>query len=196
MFGIGFVVITTMTHATYAFETSPFPTNQNGQNLILIPNHLNRPLDISPFIATTKTPNNQQPLLVGPSASRSSQSSYFSSQSNNAEDMGDQVLALVPHGDDMKYLWNVVDGDVDLYFSNLRADRKNKGMVYTTETLPLVGTFDHTEFKVKGGAEENAFSFETSHIPLAGDLEGFKFNGTLSDNNSRVSLHYTVPLDF
>ncbi len=120
------------------------------------------------------------------------QESKFKLKFAEKNDLEQRIMEEIPYAKQAKYMWNVVDGDVDIYFEDLRVDRRNRGLVYTTNTVPFIGEVDDIEFKFKAGKKMNV-SFETSRIPFAGKLEGFKFKGTVGDN-SKVSVRYTIPL--
>ena len=106
----------------------------------------------------------------------------------------DEILDKIPFGDDLKGAWHFVDGDTDIIFIGLRADRRNKGLTFTTKKLPILGEFDDVEFKFSAG-DDNEVSFTTHTIPLMGRLEGFSFKATAGDDNNKVFARYTVAFD-
>lgn len=170
------------------------PAKHNGKNLVLIPNNYNAPTEnTQPFILIKD--NHEAPsLLIERTVSRSSFNTQSQSPSKSAEDMGDQILAMVPHGDKMKQAWNIIDGDVDLYVEDLRFNRKNTGVTYKTNFVPFMGEVKGVELKFDVG-EENAFSFESDIVPFVGQLDGFKFSGKAGDEDSRIGMRYTFALD-
>lgn len=164
----------------------------NGENLILIPNGLNQPLDIAPFIA--KSNNKTKPsLTVEKSSTHNSKAMQYNSSSNEDGDLEDKILALIPHSDKMKRVWSIADGDVDLHFEGLRFDRKNMGVKYTTSTLPMIGEMTGIEFEFEAG-DDNNLSFESDIMPLVGHIDGFTFKGSAGDDN-RISARYTMNFD-
>lgn len=121
------------------------------------------------------------------------QESKFKSKFTKKNDLEDRIMEEIPYAKQAKNLWNVVDGDVDIYVKDLRVDRRNKGLVYTTNTMPFIGEIDDTELKFQAG-EEMKVSFGTSRIPFVGTLEGFKFKSSVGGDNTKVSFRYTIPL--
>lgn len=163
------------------------------QNLILIPNELNQPLEIEPFIAKKETPVDHGSLIESPDYYKKPKAGFKSSSSKDKRDLDEKILAMVPHGQKMKKLWKIVDGDVDLHFVGLRGDRRNKGLKYTTNSMPLLGEIRGTEFKFSAG-EEMKFGFESNRIPFAGEVEGFQFKGSVGDD-AKISARYTYKFD-
>lgn len=162
--------------------------------LILLPNELDQPFDIEPFISKQKIEIEPSLLIDTPRSTSDTSGTSASFKSNeDKQDFGDKVLAMVPHGKKMKKAWKVIDGDVDLYFEGLRADRGNKGLKYTTTAMPLIGEVSGTEFEFSAG-EEMEFSFESNRIPLAGEIEGFRLKGSVGDD-AKISARYTMKFD-
>ncbi len=133
------------------------------------------------------------PQEIDPTISESPKKN-FKSKLRDEEDFKKMIMEKIPYAKQAKYMWDVVDGDVDIYMKNLRADRKNKGLSYTTNRLPLIGEVKNVEFKFNAG-EDMGMSFETNRMPFVGTLEGFKLKGTMGED-SRISARYTIPLDF
>lgn len=158
--------------------------------LILLPNELDKPLEIEPF-------SYKEEIVVEPSLlindPKSPQKEYRSKSSVKKEEFEDQILALVPHGQKMKQLWYIVDGDTDLYFEGLRADKGNMGVKYTTNAMPLIGEIRGTEFKFSAG-KDMEFGFESNRIPLIGEVKGFRLKGSVSDD-AKISARYTMKFD-
>lgn len=123
-----------------------------------------------------------------------SQFAGFSENKKGTGDLEDKILAMLPQGDRLKYMWHVTDGKVDLYFEGLRFDRGNKGVTYKTKTLPFIGEMDDIEFKFEAG-DDNKFSFKSSTVPIIGSIEGLSFKGSTGDKGSRISARYTIPFN-
>lgn len=105
-----------------------------------------------------------------------------------------KILNEIPYSDEMKDVWELVDGDTNLYFDDLRADRRNKGIKYTTDSLPLIGKVDGVEFQFRVG-DENEFSFKSETTPFIGKIKGLSYKGSTSNENSKISVRYTIALD-
>ncbi len=116
-------------------------------------------------------------------------SAYFVKKS-----IEDEILEKIPHGSKFKQMWNVVDGDVDLYFTGLRADRKNRGLSYTLSNRSFIGDMNDIEIEFSAG-NDSEVSFKTQTIPFMGQLEGFSLKGSAGMNDSKIFARYTVPLD-
>lgn len=163
--------------------------------LILLPNELNQPLDIEPFIAKKKIVIEPSLLINSPkSTSDTSGTSASFKSKEEKQDFGDKVLAMVPHGKKMKQAWKVIDGDVDLYFAGLRANRGNKGLKYKTNTVPFMGTYDGLELEFDAG-EKTEFSFKSDNMPLVGKVEGFTFKGAAGTDGGKISARYTMKFE-
>lgn len=159
--------------------------------LILNPNILNHPLDIEPFVAQTEPSTIPKVNVIDHAPLQDRQSEY---KPKGEKPMEEKIMAMIPYSDQMKYLWNVADGDIDLLgIKGLRGDRRNKGVEYKTNYMPLIGAFDDTEFKFEAG-EDMELSFNTSSLPFGRSIEGFNFNGSVGDD-ARVSARYTVKFD-
>lgn len=160
-------------------------------------------INISPYNLSYHATDNFEPFTVTPQVKKqrnsdiiivnSSTSKFKSNFSENEGNIEDKVLAIVPYGDNLKHMWNVVDGDVDLHFKGLRADRGNTGITYKTSTIPLIGYVEGLQLKFEAGKEQKV-SFESNKIPLIGTIEGFNFKGSIS-KNSRISARYTIAFD-
>lgn len=109
------------------------------------------------------------------------------------EKMVDRVLKKIPFGKDLKSTWKVIDGDIDVMnVENLRLDRKNMGVSYSTNTIPMIGDVDHVNFKFEGG-QENRATFESTALPYMGHIDGLKIRASAGDD-SRVSFRYKIKL--
>jgi len=118
---------------------------------------------------------------------------------NKAKTMGknfkEKVMDTVPYSEELEQTWNIIDGDVDLMgIQGLRGDRKNKGLEYKTNALPLIGEVDGVEFKFKTG-DKNEFSFKSQITPFIGDIKGLSYRGYTNTNNSAIFARYTIALD-
>jgi len=105
-----------------------------------------------------------------------------------------KILDQIPYGDNIKHMWNIVDGDTDIYFEGLRADRRNMGLSYTTTELPVIGKLNDIELEFTAG-ETNEISFKTHSIPFMGKLQGFTLKGTAGDDENKIFARYTVKFD-
>jgi hypothetical protein len=90
--------------------------------------------------------------------------------------------------------WKVIDGDVDLYFEGLRADRGNNGVEYKSNTIPFIGEMEKSEWKVDAG-EDMKFTFISKALPFVDDIEGFHFKTTISEDDNRAYARYTIAFD-
>lgn len=166
----------------------------NGDRaLILIPNELNQPLDIEPFVAHKGHSTPPMVHVQRPDRHLSDDKEFKFTPPKKDNNLEERIMAMIPYSEEMKYLWNIADGDIDLYFKGLRGDRRNKGVEYTTHKLPLIGQFEDTEFKAEVG-EDMEFSFYTSSLPFKSKIEGFNFKGSVGDD-ARISARYTVKFD-
>jgi hypothetical protein len=146
------------------------------------------------FEPFTATPADIQPARGGNIIfSNNNDSSFKSNFTENERSVEESILAQIPYGENFKYMWNVVDGDVDLHFEGLRADRGNTGIAYKTNTVPFIGDVEGLQLKFEAGREQS-FSFETNKMPLVGTIEGFNFKGSVGDN-SKVFARYTIAFD-
>jgi len=116
------------------------------------------------------------------------------SKSKDSKDWEDKVMAAVPQAKQLKKMWNFIDGDTDLHFTGLRIDRGNKGLKYSTHFVPMIGEMETVEVEFMAG-QDLELSLESSHIPFAGDLDGFKFKTSVSNNKSKILARYTIPFD-
>ena len=115
--------------------------------------------------------------------------------SKDKGDFVDDLMEKIPYSKQLKYTWNVVDGDVDLYFEDLRVDRRNKGVSYTMETLPLVGEMEGSEIRAEVG-DDNKITFKSDYMPLMGRVDGFQFKASTGTDDSTVSFKYKTAIDW
>lgn len=165
-----------------------------GQYLVLIPNELNQPLEIEAFTLTKKNVVAPSLLIDDPKSSKGTGKDRRAKPPKDDEDFEDKIMAMIPHSGKMKQLWNYVDGDTDLYFEGLRADKSNKGVQYTTSTIPLIGDIRGTKFKFSAG-DKMEFGFKSNRIPLVGEVKGFSLKGSASPTNNKISARYTMQFD-
>lgn len=107
----------------------------------------------------------------------------------------DEILGKLPFGKDLKGMWNFIDGDTDIFITGLRADRGNKGLSYTMNGLPIIGSMDDIKLKFSAG-DDNEIQFTTHSIPFMGRLEGFTFKATADQDDNKVFARYTVPFKY
>ena len=112
-------------------------------------------------------------------------SKYFAEQS-----FKDQVLERFSFGRDVKGVWDVVDGEKDIYFRGLRAESRNLGLSYTLDDMEYL---DDVRLKFSAG-KDNEISFTTQTIPFVGQLEGFTFKATAGDDGGKVFARYKINL--
>ncbi len=108
-------------------------------------------------------------------------------------DYAEHLMNKIPYSQSLKYSWHVVDGDVDLYFEDLRVDRGNKGISYTTQSLPMFGEIDGAELRAELG-EDSQLSFQSDYMPFVGHVDGFQFRAAAGTDDSRISLRYKIDL--
>ncbi len=138
----------------------------------------------------TGTPRELLKSVETPEDEKRSATARFIEEAN----LEDKILSKVPHGSRIKHIWNIVDGDVDLYFTGLRADKGNRGITYTTTNLPVIGKINDMKFEFSAG-ETNEISFTTHVIPFMGELKGFTLKGTAGDDDNKIFARYTVPFE-
>ena len=109
------------------------------------------------------------------------------------EDFADKVLKKIPYGQSLKQVWHVVDGDVDLYFEDLRMDRGNRGVSYKMDFVPLIDRVDGTGLKAHVG-EDSKLTFESDYVPLVGRVDGLQFKASTGNNGSHMLLRYKTSI--
>lgn len=105
-----------------------------------------------------------------------------------------KVMDEIPYSEDIKYMWDIVDGDIDLYVTGLRGDRRNKGLKYTTDTMPLIGKIDGMELQFKAG-NKNGLFFKSDKMPFIGHIKGLSYKGAISNKDTALFARYTIALD-
>lgn len=113
---------------------------------------------------------------------------------SSENDFKNRLMNEIPYGENLKHMWDVVDGDVDLHFTGLRADRRNRGLSYTTNYIPLMGDVDGIEMKFDAG-KTNEFSLKSNITPFVGKVKGLSVRGSTTNEDSKVSARYTIALD-
>jgi hypothetical protein len=111
------------------------------------------------------------------------------------DDYVENLIKTIPYGQSLKHSWNVADGDVDLYFEDLRVNRSNKGVSYTTDSLPIFGQLDGSQFRADLG-EDSQLSFRSDYVPFVGRIDGFQFRAAAGTDDSTISLSYKIDLDW
>lgn len=107
----------------------------------------------------------------------------------------EKVMEKIPYSEELEHTWNIIDGDVDLMgIQGLRGDRRNKGLEYKTNALPIIGNVDGVEFKFKTG-EENEFSFKSDTTPFVGHVKGLSYRGFTNTKNTGIFARYTIALE-
>jgi len=110
-------------------------------------------------------------------------------------DFVDKLMKKIPYSKQLKYTWDVVDGDVDLYFENLRVDRGNQGVSYKTNTLPIVGDMEGSEIKAEFG-QDSKLTFKSDYMPMMGRIDGFQFKASASTDDTAISMRYKTNIDW
>lgn len=101
----------------------------------------------------------------------------------------DGIMHHVPYKNTLKHTWNVIDGDVDLGVTNLRMNRRNKGVTYKTNHIPLVGEVKGTELRADAG-EDTKLTLTSDRLPFGGRVEGLQFKASVGSDDSNISLRY------
>lgn len=118
----------------------------------------------------------------------------YQSNSIDEDDLKERIMAAIPYSEDLEYMWNVVDGDVDVYFTGLRVHKNSKGFRYTTNHMPFIGPVDGLEMQFTAG-EDMKFTFKSDRMPIIGKLEGLNYKGSMNNGNAEISARYTIALD-
>lgn len=105
------------------------------------------------------------------------------------KDIGEELIDKLPFKNTLKYTWDFIDGDTDLYFEGLRFDRGNRGLEYKTNALPYFGNVEGMKIKAEVG-EKHKVTFETDYMPLVGRIEGLNLKATAGSKNA-VSFRYS-----
>lgn len=78
----------------------------------------------------------------------------FKNKPASEDEIIDKILKKIPYHRQLRATWNLVDGETDLYVDGLRFDRRNKGVTYTTDTLPIMGQIDGLKIKASAGKDQ------------------------------------------
>jgi len=182
-FGVFFVIAATFNNTAYAegdkVEEKPFFEARI--------NWINEPADFAPPQQASEV---DVPDNIGNVTKTTRKSSF-------KDDRGFEKVLLdkIPYGEDLSYMWDIVDGDVDITtVKGLRVDRRNKGLSYTTNKVPVVGAIDGMEFEFATG-DTHEVSVESKIIPFVGKSERFKLKGSMSNDKSKIFARYTYPFD-
>lgn len=116
-------------------------------------------------------------------------------KSDDNDDFVDNLLEKIPYSKSLKYTWNVVDGDVDLYFEDLRVDRGNKGVTYKIDTLPMFGKMEGAELKADLG-EDSKLTFKSDYMPMLGRVDGLQFKASAGTDDNTISLRYKTDISW
>jgi len=103
----------------------------------------------------------------------------------------EKALKKIPHSDKLKYTWDVIDGDVDLYFEDLRLDKGNRGVSYKTNTIPYMGKMDGMQIKAEIG-EDSKLTFQRVMLCL---LATFPHHAIAYDDNFQRSEEPVLETD-
>lgn len=110
------------------------------------------------------------------------------------EDFVDKIMDKIPYRKQLKATWDFVDGETDVMgVQGLRVDRGNKGLVYKTSYMPMMGEVKGVEWKGEVG-EDAKLTFKSHRIPFMGEVEGLTFKTSVGDD-AKVSLRYAIELD-
>lgn len=116
------------------------------------------------------------------------------SSSHSKDNLEEKLLSYIPHAPKMKKIWKLVDGDVDLYMTGLRFNRKNTGVSYETKTIPLLGEIDDINLRFDAG-KKNEVSFQSKALPFIQNIDGFHMKAVMNDDHSRIYARYSITLD-
>lgn len=113
---------------------------------------------------------------------------------SDGKELIDGIMHHVPYKNTLKHTWNVIDGDVDLGVTNLRMNRRNKGVTYKTNHIPLVGEMKGTQIRADAG-EDNKLTLTSDRLPFGGRVEGMQFKASVGNDDSNISLRYNQSID-
>lgn len=111
------------------------------------------------------------------------------------DDFADRLMKRIPYHKSLRYTWDIADGDVDIYFENLRVDRRNKGLSYKTDSLPMIGKMDGAELEANLGGDSK-LTFKSDYMPLVGRVDGFQFRASAGTDDRNISLRYKVDISW
>ena len=117
------------------------------------------------------------------------------SEAADDDDFVDKLMEKVPYSKSIKHTWNVLDGDVDLHFEDLRVDRGNKGVSYKMDSLPMIGKMDGAELNADLG-EDSKLTFKSNYMPLVGHVDGLRFKASAGIDDSNISLRYKTAISW
>jgi hypothetical protein len=119
----------------------------------------------------------------------------FKKDKKSRKKVKNTLVQKIPFGDDLGDTWEFINGEVDIMgFENLRADRRNKGLQYTTNDLPLLGSVDGLDMRFAAG-EDMEFSFTSDVTPFIGKIEGLSFKGAAGTDDNHISARYKIKFD-
>lgn len=111
------------------------------------------------------------------------------------DSFADKLMEKIPYKKSLKHAWNIIDGDVDLYFEDLRIDRRNKGISYKMASLPMIGKVSGSGLSADLG-EDTKLTFKSDYMPLAGRVDGFQFKASAGTNDSNISFRYKIDISW
>ncbi|MFK7839367.1 MAG: hypothetical protein AB8B83_03470 [Bdellovibrionales bacterium] len=114
---------------------------------------------------------------------------------SDSGDMVDDLMKKIPYSKQLKYTWDIIDGDVDLYFENLRADRSNRGITYKMIELPMIGKMQGSELKADIG-KDSKLTFKSDYMPMVGHIDGLEFKASAGTDKSVISLRYKADINW
>lgn len=145
----------------------------------------------------TQTENSTTDNKTSPRVNKSEadKNKYQKNFKSDGDAFVDRLMQEIPYSKSLRYTWNVIDGDVDLYFEDLRVDRKNRGLTYTMDSLPMVGEMKGAELKAMLG-EDNKLTFKSDYMPFVGHVEGFQLKMSAGTDDSNISLRYKTAISW
>ena len=109
---------------------------------------------------------------------------------SDGEELVDSLMNRIPYKKSLKHTWKFIDGDVDVAgVNNLRVNRRNKGLRYKTNHIPLIGEVEGTELRADAG-EDTKLTMTSDRLPFTGRVDGMTFKASVGNDDSKVSLRY------
>lgn len=123
-----------------------------------------------------------------------SEQKRYRKNSLDEDELKARLMDMIPYAEEMKYMWDIADGDVDIYFKGLRFDAGNKGMVYKSNFVPYIGNVSGMEYKLAAG-EKPKFSIKSNYMPVIGKIDGMSYKASVKSGDARVFARYTIAFD-